>query len=224
MPLAFIHLPATPRHQVHVGKVFVREEAHQKHVWRPRGHPGPKIWDLSDPAQIADFNAAVSAVCVKQPGVHQIPVPFVFEAPAATPVAPPQNPLRTPTHRCKICGALWILYPDWPDARGSWSLASQESGPCCNNVPMGDQIEPLAGSEQPPQPPAAKPEKPAWFLGVTLDKKGYVLSRPSGPDSFVFRGIEDIWSPVMPSDPFTNKKAARKAVPKGIKLIEPTPE
>lgn len=44
---------------------------------------------------------------------------------------------RIPTHRCKSCGALWI---DWGD---SWSLFSIHCGKCCDNVAMGEQIEPL---------------------------------------------------------------------------------
>lgn len=44
---------------------------------------------------------------------------------------------RKPTHRCKLCGALWI---DWGD---SWSLFSLYCGPCCDNAAMGDQIEAL---------------------------------------------------------------------------------
>lgn len=48
---------------------------------------------------------------------------------------------RTPTHRCKVCGALWILYPD------SWSLCSRECGQCCDNVAMGNQIEQLPNGE-----------------------------------------------------------------------------
>jgi len=43
---------------------------------------------------------------------------------------------RNATHRCKVCNALWIKWPD-----GTWSLASQECGQCCDNAPMGDQIE-----------------------------------------------------------------------------------
>jgi hypothetical protein len=39
------------------------------------------------------------------------------------------------THRCKVCGALWICFSD------SWSLASQKCGPCCDNQPMDAQIE-----------------------------------------------------------------------------------
>lgn len=56
---------------------------------------------------------------------------------------------RAPTHRCKVCGALWILWPPNPDhivpdlRDGSWSLFSLRCGKCCDNAPMGDQIEPL---------------------------------------------------------------------------------
>lgn len=57
-----------------------------------------------------------------------------------------------PTHRCKICGALWRLNaadpvnfpPPHPFANGSWTLVSISCGKCCDNVEMGTQIEPLA--------------------------------------------------------------------------------
>lgn len=39
------------------------------------------------------------------------------------------------THRCRVCGALWIYFSD------SWSLASQKCGECCDNQPMDAQIE-----------------------------------------------------------------------------------
>lgn len=59
---------------------------------------------------------------------------------------------RVPTHRCKVCGALWTLwaaqpgkYPiDHPLHEASWSLFSLHCGQCCDNVAMGDQIEPIA--------------------------------------------------------------------------------
>lgn len=44
---------------------------------------------------------------------------------------------RRPTHRCKVCSALWIRFPDY------WSLFSRQCGQCCDNVAMGDQIEAL---------------------------------------------------------------------------------
>lgn len=43
----------------------------------------------------------------------------------------------SPTHFCKECGALWRLWPN----EGGWNLRSKECGKCCDNVPMGDQIE-----------------------------------------------------------------------------------
>lgn len=42
------------------------------------------------------------------------------------------------THRCTECDARWIQYGD-----GCWSLASKTCGKCCDNVAMGDQIEPI---------------------------------------------------------------------------------
>lgn len=62
---------------------------------------------------------------------------------------------RIPTHRCKVCRAWWILYQGQPDKYPShhplhgatWSLGTNEQcGPCCDNVAMGDQIEPLTYS------------------------------------------------------------------------------
>lgn len=50
-----------------------------------------------------------------------------------------------PSHRCKACGALWRFYRAGEGGLpvDSWNLRSAEAGPCCDNVPMGDQIEPL---------------------------------------------------------------------------------
>jgi hypothetical protein len=51
---------------------------------------------------------------------------------------------RIPTHRCKVCGCLWILW-QFKTEPPSWSLGTNEKcGPCCDNVAMGDQIETLA--------------------------------------------------------------------------------
>lgn len=43
----------------------------------------------------------------------------------------------SPTHFCKVCGALWRL---WLNDCG-WNLRSKECGKCCDNVAMGNQIE-----------------------------------------------------------------------------------
>lgn len=45
---------------------------------------------------------------------------------------------QIPTHRCKICSALWRNHQD-----GTWSLCSSTCGQCCDNAPMGEQIEAL---------------------------------------------------------------------------------
>lgn len=45
-----------------------------------------------------------------------------------------------PTHRCKVCRAFWVLWPN----DGGWSLCSPKCGKCCDNVPMGQQIEKLS--------------------------------------------------------------------------------
>lgn len=48
------------------------------------------------------------------------------------------------THRCKVCGAKWRANEPMPGmSDGSWSLVSARCGPCCDNVPMGRQIEPI---------------------------------------------------------------------------------
>lgn len=51
-----------------------------------------------------------------------------------------------PTHRCKVCGALWRFWrkEETPFAQSdSWNLRSTACGPCCDTAPMGEQIEPL---------------------------------------------------------------------------------
>lgn len=53
-----------------------------------------------------------------------------------------------PTHRCKVCGALWRFWRDGepgtaPGMGDSWNLRSSGCGPCCDAAPMGEQIEPL---------------------------------------------------------------------------------
>ena len=51
-------------------------------------------------------------------------------------------PKTEPTHRCKICGALW---KEWED---SWSLISDQCGECCDQRVMGDQIEKIEDVHQ----------------------------------------------------------------------------
>ncbi len=48
-----------------------------------------------------------------------------------------------PNHRCKVCGALWWL-GNIAGVGECWSLRSEKCGPCCDNVAMGEQIEPLS--------------------------------------------------------------------------------
>ena len=47
-------------------------------------------------------------------------------------------------HRCKVCGCRWLLWPDVIHG-GGWNLLDKYSKPgaCCDNAPMGDQIEHL---------------------------------------------------------------------------------
>jgi hypothetical protein len=70
------------------------------------------------------------------------------------------NPHHVPvsTHRCTVCGSWWILNPartdypsDHPFSHPTWTLSKGtvtdeayplgRAGRCCDNVPMGDQIE-----------------------------------------------------------------------------------
>lgn len=53
-----------------------------------------------------------------------------------------------PTHRCKVCGALWRYWPKRDTGHDdSWNLRSTACGPCCDNAPMGEQIKPLTLGE-----------------------------------------------------------------------------
>lgn len=50
-----------------------------------------------------------------------------------------------PTHKCKVCGALWRLFQphEMPGADGfTWSLRSNACGQCCDSAVMGEQIVP----------------------------------------------------------------------------------
>lgn len=49
---------------------------------------------------------------------------------------------RSATHYCSYCGALWL------DGGDHWSLVSLNCGPCCDNVPMGQQITRIAAPQQ----------------------------------------------------------------------------
>ncbi len=70
------------------------------------------------------------------------------------------------THRCTVCGALWVLWPPdptWPEGHplrpGSWScLTLATMGKCCDNEPMGAQIEPLGADAPAVVGPAPAPE------------------------------------------------------------------
>jgi hypothetical protein len=48
-----------------------------------------------------------------------------------------------PTHRCKECGALWR---EWGQiGNRSWTLVLGKAGACCDNAPMGEQMEAITG-------------------------------------------------------------------------------
>lgn len=62
-------------------------------------------------------------------------------------------PREAATHRCKVCGSRWRRGEEPDGSCGGWSLfrgTLHEStyplgrpGPCCDNEPMGAQIEEL---------------------------------------------------------------------------------
>lgn len=45
-------------------------------------------------------------------------------------------------YRCKVCGARWELLSGSLD----WTLRSERCGPCCDNAPMDEQIEPVSAA------------------------------------------------------------------------------
>lgn len=83
---------------------------------------------------------------------------------------------RIPTHRCKVCKAFWILWPDTAEDEGSWSLFSRECGACCDNAPMGEQIEPL---------PNLQPDLRQQLADLTAerDRLREALDRWESPDN-----------------------------------------
>ena len=52
---------------------------------------------------------------------------------------------KTPTHRCKTCGARWWRGRD--DFRVEWILCSDTCGPCCGGT-VGAEFEPVDGWEE----------------------------------------------------------------------------
>lgn len=112
---------------------------------------GPGTWVVEPSVVAPEYGLhAFIVVC-------EVPNPAPWEP--QLPIDPdmPADP-RKPTHRCKVCQALWKLNgpdPSLPDSHpcrnGSWSCVKpglgrtwgNPCGPCCDNVPMGDQIEAL---------------------------------------------------------------------------------
>lgn len=43
---------------------------------------------------------------------------------------------RSPLHICIVCGAWWMHWPE-----GTWTRLTSFSGTCCDNAPMGSQIQ-----------------------------------------------------------------------------------
>lgn len=59
------------------------------------------------------------------------------------------NPDRiVPTHKCRVCGALWRVNLERDTAESeTWQLCSPESGKCCDNTYMGEQIVPATAED-----------------------------------------------------------------------------
>lgn len=57
--------------------------------------------------------------------------------------------LKLPTHKCRVCGALWrVQLPmDTLEPDETWSLCSKTCGKCCDNVTMGEQIVPAESTD-----------------------------------------------------------------------------
>jgi hypothetical protein len=72
-----------------------------------------------------------------QRGVYTITIPSV-PAPSPRPEGS-----ADPTHRCKVCGALWRQWGGPAVGKVYWTLVSSAAGTCCDNAPMGDQMEPI---------------------------------------------------------------------------------
>jgi hypothetical protein len=64
-------------------------------------------------------------------------------------------------HRCKVCGTRWLLWQD-PNAGPLWNLLDgyQRPGSCCDNAPMGEQIEYLR--DFPPPTPHLSQNEIGW--------------------------------------------------------------
>lgn len=52
--------------------------------------------------------------------------------------------MRLPTHKCRVCGALWQIQrkQDTLEMEDAWNLCSPVAGQCCDNVFMGEQMVP----------------------------------------------------------------------------------
>lgn len=118
-------------------------------------------------------------------------------------------PIQTPTHRCKVCGALWKLWEPGeasPGDEGSWSLVSARCGKCCDNVAMGDQIERILlsrlGASGKAGWSAERPDIGGWYWYRNRDTR--FMWRPEPVPVLVEGGrakfIEGSWAQVSSMD------------------------
>ena len=96
------------------------------------------IGDEKVVAEVCEDQSGSKYLCWS-PGLTPLPPAGtrLYTAPPSAPVGVEVNG-RAPTHYCRVCGALWADFGE------SWSLVSAACGKCCDNVPMGEQIAPLA--------------------------------------------------------------------------------
>ena len=49
-----------------------------------------------------------------------------------------------PTHKCRVCGALWRVNLQRDTAEDEyWNLCSESCHPCCDNAAIGEQLVPM---------------------------------------------------------------------------------
>ena len=102
---------------------------------------------------------------------------------------------RIPTHRCKVCGCLWILW-QFKHEPACWSLGTNEiCGPCCDNVAMGDQIEKLADAYPRLRERAyfrpQRSDPPTWVLHLLANGEISVGKAREWLRRYIQDGIED---------------------------------
>lgn len=102
---------------------------------------------------------------------------------------------RIPTHRCKVCGCLWILW-QFKNEPAMWSLGTNEKcGPCCDNVAMGEQIETLADAYKAMRRrahfPAQRVDAASWVLLLLVNDEISAAKAREWLRHYIQDGVED---------------------------------